>query len=100
VRRLEDWYASRNEMPERTVELSSYHATLGCVVAGMGISLIPNSVLTTFPERKRLSVHRLAGAVSRADTVLIWRKRAGSANIMALEEILKGRHSSPEGKFR
>jgi DNA-binding transcriptional LysR family regulator len=95
-KRLEDWYASRNEMPERTVELSSYHATLGCVVAGMGISLIPRSVLTTFPERKRLSVHRLTGAVSHADTVLVWRKGAGSANIMALEEILKGRNSRPQ----
>ena len=53
-----------SEMPERTIELASYHAMLGCVVAGMGISLIPKSVLTTFPERKRLSVHR-AGANRR-----------------------------------
>jgi DNA-binding transcriptional LysR family regulator len=94
-KRLEDWYASRSEMPERTVELSSYHATLGCVVAGMGISLIPKSVLTTFPERKRLSVHRPAGAESHADTVLIWRRGAGSANIVALQEILRGRNSRP-----
>ena len=92
-KRLEDWYASRNEMPERVVELSSYHATLGCVIAGMGISLIPKSVLMTFPERKRLSVHHLTGAVSHAQTVLIWRKGAGSANIMALEEILRGGNS-------
>jgi DNA-binding transcriptional LysR family regulator len=54
-KRLEDWYASRHEMPERTIELASYHAILGGVVAGMAISLIPKSVLTTFPERKRLS---------------------------------------------
>jgi DNA-binding transcriptional LysR family regulator len=48
-KRLEDWYAKRGAMPERTVELGSYHAMLGCVVAGMGIALIPKSVLTTFP---------------------------------------------------
>jgi len=78
-------------MPERTIELASYHAMLGCVVAGMGIALIPQSVLTTFPERKRLSVHLLARAENCAQTVLIWRKRAGSANVRALEEILRGR---------
>ncbi len=35
-KRLEGWYAKRGEMPERTIELGSYHAMLGCVVAGMG----------------------------------------------------------------
>ena len=49
-KRLENWYAKRGEMPERTIELGSYHAMLGCVVAGMGIALLPESVLTTFPE--------------------------------------------------
>jgi DNA-binding transcriptional LysR family regulator len=77
-------------MPERTIELASYHAILGCVVAGMGISLIPKSVLTTFPERRRLTVHPLPRQENRASTVLIWRKGAGSANIRALEEILRG----------
>jgi DNA-binding transcriptional LysR family regulator len=88
-KRLEDFYASRQEMPERVIELASYHAILGCVVAGMGISLIPKSVLTTFPERKRLSVHTLAKKENCAQTVLIWRKGAGSANVTALAEILR-----------
>ena len=30
-RRLEQWYAARDELPERTVELGSYHAMLGSV---------------------------------------------------------------------
>jgi DNA-binding transcriptional LysR family regulator len=90
-KRLEDWYARRHEMPERTIELTSYHAMLGCVVAGMGISLLPKSVLTTFPERKRLSVHHLARPENCAQTVLIWRKGAGSANVRALEEMLQGK---------
>jgi DNA-binding transcriptional LysR family regulator len=97
-KRLEDWYASRREMPERTIELASYHAMLGCIVAGMGISLIPKSVLTTFPERKRLSVHALPRAENCAQTVLIWRKAAGSANVMALQEILQARASHPHQK--
>ena len=100
-KRLEDWYASRREMPERTIELASYHAMLGCVVAGMGIALIPKSVLTTFPERKRLSIHLLARAENRAQTVLICRKGAGSANVKALQEILQGRKlASSSSKIR
>ena len=90
-KRLEDWYANRQQMPARIIELSSYHAILGCVVAGMGVSLIPKSVLTTFPERRRLSLHQLEHAENRAETVLIWRKGAGSPNVRALEEMLRGK---------
>jgi DNA-binding transcriptional LysR family regulator len=89
-KRLEEWYARRHEMPERMIELGSYHAMLGCVVAGMGVALIPRSVLSTFPEKKRLSIHELARAENCAQTVLIWRKGAGSANVKALQEILLG----------
>jgi len=49
-KRLEDWYARCHQIPERVIELASYHAMLGCVVAGMGIALLPKSVLTTFPD--------------------------------------------------
>jgi len=92
-KRLENWYAKHGEMPERTIELGSYHAMLGCVVAGMGIALLPRSVLTTFPESKRLTVHRLPAGENRSETVLIWRKGADSPNIAALRQILS--QSSP-----
>jgi DNA-binding transcriptional LysR family regulator len=87
-KRLESWYARHGQMPERTVELGSYHAMLGCVVAGMGIALLPRSVLTTFPERKRLTVHRLPAGENRSSTVLIWRRGADSPNVAALHQIL------------
>jgi DNA-binding transcriptional LysR family regulator len=87
-KRLEDWYAKRGAMPERTIELGSYHAMLGCVVAGMGIALLPRSVLSTFPEGKRLTVHQLPKGENRAETVLIWRKGFGSPNIQALQQVL------------
>jgi DNA-binding transcriptional LysR family regulator len=87
-KRLEDWFARRGAIPERTVELSSYHAMLGCIVAGMGIALMPRSVLSTFPESRRLSVHALPKGLDRVQTVLFWRKGAGSSKIEALVEIL------------
>jgi DNA-binding transcriptional LysR family regulator len=89
-KRLENWYVSRREMPERTIELASYHAMLGCVAAGMGIALLPKSVLAGFSQVKLLRTYRLPEAPNRAQTFLIWRKGADSANVKALEEILRG----------
>src|ERR1700745_912750 len=86
--RLEDWFAHHGEMPERIVEITSYHAMLGCVVAGMGISLMPRNVLTTFPDAKLLSVHSLPPALARAPTVLIRRKGTLSPKVSALIEVL------------
>ncbi len=89
-KRLEDWYAARGAQPERIIELGSYHAMLGCIVAGMGVALLPKSVLSTFPESRRLSVHALPRGENRARTVLIWRKGAGSPKVQALASILGG----------
>jgi DNA-binding transcriptional LysR family regulator len=76
-------------MPERIIEMSSHHAMLGCAAAGMGMSLVPLSVLDTFPEKRRLSVHKLMPGENRVRTFLIWRKGARSPKVDALAGILK-----------
>ena len=93
-KRLEDWYARRDQMPERTIELGSYHAMLGCVVAGMGVALLPKSVLTTFPESRRLKIHRRAAGENRADTYLIWCKGPNSPKVQALRDVLTRKRGS------
>lgn len=90
-KRLEDWFARKGEMPGRIIEMASYHVMLGCAVVGMGISLVPRIVLSTFPEAKRLSIHPLPPGQNRATTVLFWRKGAASPKIAALAEILTAR---------
>ena len=97
-RRLEDWFARKGEMPGRRVEMSSYQAMLGCVIAGMGVSLLPKSVLDAYPEKKRLGVHRLPAGQDRAQTVLFWRKGAQSPKVRALAEILTARSNSESVK--
>jgi DNA-binding transcriptional LysR family regulator len=87
-RKLEEWFALKGEKPERMIEMSSYHAILGCAVVGMGISMLPRAVLGTFPERKCLSVHELPAKVNKEITWLIWRKGARSPKLNALIEIL------------
>ncbi|WP_108879529.1 LysR substrate-binding domain-containing protein [Anderseniella sp. Alg231-50] len=87
-KRLETWYERRGDMPKHTIQLSSYHAMLGCVVVGMGVALIPGSVLDTFPDSHLLSRHQPPSGLDRAATLLIWRKGAVSPKINALIEVL------------
>ncbi len=89
-RRMEAWYEWRGAVPTNTIELSSYHAMFGCIVAGMGVALVPKSVLASFPERHRLSEHALPPDLDKFDTLLIWRRGAISPNIEALKSVLEG----------
>jgi DNA-binding transcriptional LysR family regulator len=86
--RMEDWFTSSGEMSDRIIETSSYHAILGCAVAGMGISMVPRMVLKTFPDAKLLSVHPVPPQFSVARTVLIRRKGVVSPKVSALIEVL------------
>jgi DNA-binding transcriptional LysR family regulator len=86
--RLEAWYRRQGVQPRNKIELRSYHAMLGCVLAGMGAALLPESVLTTFPESGRLRVHRLPRDEVSLRTLLIWRKGLCPPNVKALAAIL------------
>ncbi len=88
-RRLEEWYAARAAAPERVLELGSYHAMLGCVLAGMGAALLPKSVLATFPSSSRLRVHTLPPGHDRLRTLLVWRKGLNGPNVTALAAVLE-----------
>jgi DNA-binding transcriptional LysR family regulator len=102
--RLDDWFAASGEMSDRMIEMSSYHAMLGCAVAGMGISLVPRIVLRTFPDAKLLSIHALPPELGIAPTVFIRRKGPASPKVSALIELLmeqsdlKRRPVRPTGK--
>ena len=88
-KRLEAWFAQAGEMPARIIEMSSYHAMLGCAVAGMGIALLPRMVISSTPQAKFLSMHPLPAGIGRALTVMIWRKGALSPKVRALRDILE-----------
>lgn len=91
-RLLEEWYARRKDLPERTIELGSYHAMLGCVMTGMGAALVPESVISTFPEKARLRVNRLPEGQNRLNTLMIWQKNVESAKVEALRKLLVETH--------
>ena len=95
-RLLEQWYARRKDLPERTIELGSYHAMLGCVMTGMGAALVPHSVISTFPEKVRLRVNRLPEGQNRLKTLLIWPKNVRSAKVVALRRLLQETSANPD----
>ncbi|WP_300301654.1 LysR family transcriptional regulator [Ferrovibrio sp.] len=86
--RLERWFARDGVAIERVVELASYHTMLGCIVAGMGVALMPRSVLDSYAAQDRLRVHALDKPFDAARTLLVWRKGAPQPKIERLAEIL------------
>ncbi len=94
---IERWVRDTIRPPSRVIEMSSNHALLGCVAAGMGIGMMPESVLPGFPGHRHLNIHRMPKEVSRKRIALTWRKGMRSARIDALAETLQ---SAPRKKRR
>jgi DNA-binding transcriptional LysR family regulator len=98
--RMQQWFSRAGELPARISEMSSWHAILGCAAARMGIAVLPQIVLGSFPQAKYLSVHPLPRDLSHAPTVLIWRKGGRSSTISALVEVLTAGGAMPPVKPR
>lgn len=86
--RLEAWLAAGGVVPERVVELSSYHAMISCAAAGMGIALVPLNLLDTVGNAAAVSVHRLAAEFAKSTTLLVRRRQQPGPAIDALCALL------------
>jgi DNA-binding transcriptional LysR family regulator len=58
---LERRFARARVWPGSCCRGLSCQSVLGCAVVGMGVALMPRSVLDVYPERARLGVHALKG---------------------------------------
>ena len=65
------------------------------MIAGMGVGVVPASVLELCRTNGMLSVHALAHPVCRAVTELVWRKGMASANVAAVCRCLKSCEQRP-----
>lgn len=86
--RLTTWFREAGLRPYRLAEMSSYHAILGGVSAGMGAGVIPTPILDTFPTQELITIHPFDSENSQITTELIWRKGELTANTNALIDIL------------
>jgi DNA-binding transcriptional LysR family regulator len=83
-RRLVDWLAAGGVIPQKTLELASYHAIIACVASGTGIAIVPVSVTATVRDMKDVAIYPLGAKKRNAWTSLIWRKGDESPALRAL----------------
>ena len=95
--RLEHWLASDGVLPERVVELSSYHAMLGCIASGMGIAMAPLSLLEIVAVAGSVSVHMLDPAHADSPTWLVWRAGGDGPTVRALRQALLDKPAAGAG---
>ena len=93
--RLVNWFRAYGWEPQHIVELASYHAIVGGVIAGMGVGVVPASVLELCRTNGMLSVHALEHPLCSALTELVWRKGMASANVAAICRCLKSCAQKP-----
>lgn len=89
-KRLERWFDEGGRQPDRFMNFFSYHAILGCAVTGMGIALVPKSILDVFPGRAQLSAHLLPADHRYSETAWIWRNTTYPKKLDALIRLIAG----------
>src|SRR5215813_4621020 len=57
-------------------ELGTLDGMIGCVAAGMGVTLLPRAVVERSDQRKEINIHTLDTSWSRVDTLFIQRRSA------------------------
>lgn len=71
--RLEEILARRGVVDLRLLEFGTIEAILGCVAAGLGVTLLPRSLIGTVTRDHQIRVHELPAADATADTIFIRR---------------------------
>jgi DNA-binding transcriptional LysR family regulator len=74
--RLEAILASRGVVGARVLEFGTLEAILGCVAAGMGITLLPRSIVGPSRRGDEVAVHGLPAAEAQVETLFVRRRGA------------------------
>lgn len=72
--RFEDWLHDEGAIPEKIMELGTLDGIIGCVSAGLGVSLLPNSVVERYVKEGRLIPHSIPNRFGKVKTLFIYRK--------------------------
>ncbi|HAM81991.1 LysR family transcriptional regulator [Ornithinibacillus bavariensis] len=72
--RLEQWFHQERVIPKKIMEFGTLDAIIGCVSAGLGISMVPQSVVEKQLQEGTLRKHLLPEEYRKVKTVFIYRK--------------------------
>ena len=84
--KLERFLEGRGLTLVNQLEMGTLEGIIGCVSAGLGITMMPLSVVEPHAKRGEVAVHRLAPADARVETVFITRR--DMVRSPALEEFI------------
>lgn len=88
--RLEDVLARRGIVNLRKLELGTIDAILGCVAAGLGVTLLPRVVVEGAARNGAIRAHKLPAKDARVDTGFVRRRDAfESSGLRALVSMLQ-----------
>src|SRR5262249_36301887 len=74
--RLEQVFSDFGWPSAARFELGTLDGMIGCVAAGMGVTLLPRAVVERSDQRKEINIHALDTSWSRVDTLFVQRRRA------------------------
>jgi DNA-binding transcriptional LysR family regulator len=74
--RLEQVFSDFGWPSAARFELGTLDGMIGCVAAGMGVTLLPRAVVERSDQRKEVNIHTLDASWSRVDTLFIQRRSA------------------------
>lgn len=74
--RLEELLVRRGVGEVRMLEFGTIEAILGCVAAGIGVTLLPRSLARAAEREGRIAIHDLPRAEARVDTLFVRRRDA------------------------
>lgn len=72
--RFEEWLHHEGIIPEKIMEFGTLDGIIGCVSAGMGISLLPRSVVDKHMKDNQLIQHSISNRFGKVKTIFIYRK--------------------------
>jgi DNA-binding transcriptional LysR family regulator len=81
--RLEAILATRGVVAVRRLEFGTLEAILGCVAAGLGVTLLPKSVVGPTWREGRVAVHQLPAAEAHVETLFVRRRDAFVSSALA-----------------
>ena len=81
--RLENLLAQRGIQTAQPLEFGSLETIIGCVAAGVGVTLLPKSVIMPAWREGRIVAHELPPEQARVDTVFIRRSEVRETSALA-----------------
>lgn len=94
-RRFEQWLESRHIVPGHVLEFASYHGMFAAAAGGVGLGMLPRSVLEVFPQKNVLSTRDIAPRLARLKTFLVMPRDRHRPSLARLEECLREDAAKP-----